>query len=128
MYTKFKIERICSDCGHHGTTCETKGKIRGIVPCPKCNGTFVDKFLKAKYERDNNKPLLVIVLEDESSVPKVLHKGKEIKFKTNVRFEWETDTDIDELGGLTYSIEHHERTGVPTLNKIERKIKGHAFD
>src|SRR5699024_1490137 len=94
----------------------------GCIACPKCNSDLVE----VEEERKSKEPLLTIELQDETSVPTVYHKGKEIKLKTNVKFEWEADTD--ELGGLTYYIEHYERTGVPTLNKIERKIKGHAFD
>lgn len=69
--------------------------------------------------------LLVIELEDESSVPKVFYKGEKIKLKTNIFFDWDTDTDL--FGGLTYAIEHYEEGNkFPTLKRIERKVKGHA--
>ncbi|GGN59393.1 hypothetical protein [Oceanobacillus indicireducens] len=71
--------------------------------------------------------LLVIELQDETSVPKVFYKGKEIEYKKNVFFDWDTDTSIP--GGLTYAIEHIELGDkYPTVNKIERRVKGHATD
>lgn len=71
--------------------------------------------------------LLVIELQDESSVPKVFYKGEEVKYKRNIYFDWNTDTDID--GGLTYAIEHVEiGNAQPTVNRIERRVKGHATD
>ncbi|WP_440894959.1 hypothetical protein ACS127_10320 [Amphibacillus sp. Q70] len=78
-------------------------------------------------EKVKQQPLLTIELQDESSVPTVIYKGEEVKYKRNIRFDWETDTD--QPGGLSYTIEHVE-TGneVPTINKIERRVKGHAFD
>ncbi|WP_054859127.1 hypothetical protein [Gracilibacillus sp. JCM 18860] len=72
-----------------------------------------------------NKPLLTIELQDETSVPKVFYKGKEVTHKQNVFLEWNTDTEI--MGGLTYSIEHADLDkGYPVTNRIERKVKGHA--
>lgn len=69
--------------------------------------------------------LLVIELENERSVPKVFYKGEEIKLKTSVQFDWDTDTEY--MGGLTYAIEHYEHGKVPpVLNRIERRVKGHA--
>lgn len=75
---------------------------------------------------ESNKPLLVITLQDEQSDPVVIYKGEEVKRKLNVSFEWETDTHVT-MGGTTYSIEHAE-TGeeFPTINRIERRVKGHA--
>ncbi|SHI03236.1 hypothetical protein [Virgibacillus chiguensis] len=73
--------------------------------------------------------LLVIELESETDVPKVIYKGKEIKLKRNVFFDWETDGAYPTEGGLTYAIEHFERhASLPTINRIERKVKGHAYD
>src|SRR5690625_1236588 len=73
------------------------------------------------------KPLLTIKLQDETSVPKVLYRGKEIEFKRNIFFDWDTDTN--NYGGLTYAIEHIERDNdTPTVNRIERRVKGHATD
>lgn len=70
--------------------------------------------------------LLVIELQDESSVPKVLYKGKEIKLKAHVLFEWDT-SDERSPGGLTYAIEHYEEGSNPvTCNRIERRTGDHA--
>lgn len=73
-------------------------------------------------------PLLVIELENESAVPKVFYKGEEINLKCSVLFDWETDTSIP--GGLTYAIEHGglDSMGIPYINRIERRVKGHATD
>lgn len=71
-------------------------------------------------------PLLVIELENETAEPKVFYKGEEITLKRNVFFEWDTDSTIP--GGLSYGIEHYEQGKVPLLNRIERKVKGHAMD
>lgn len=71
--------------------------------------------------------LLVINLQDETSVPKVFYKGEEITNKVNVFFDWDTDTDV--YGGLSYAIEHLETGGkYPVNNRIERRTKGHAFE
>lgn len=40
-----------------------------------------------------NEPLLQITLDSYESVPKVTYKGKEVKNKTNVKFEWETNDE-----------------------------------
>ncbi len=75
---------------------------------------------------EENKPLLTIELQDESSVPKVIYKGEEIKLKQEVEFHWETDTE--EYGGLSYAIEHAVEGKIhPTRNRIERRVKGHAL-
>jgi hypothetical protein len=96
---------------------------------PSNNIDAVDA-LRYAYEHmveQDNKPLLVIKLENETDVPKVFYKGKEIGLKRHVYFDWETDTD--EFGGLTYAIEHYvSGASLPTSNRIERKVKGHACD
>lgn len=127
MSKQYGIERICLVCNHSDKTFETKKEHKDIVPCPKCNGSFVDVWVKGKYAVNNNRPLLTIELQDETSVPKVFYKGNEIKWKTSVEFDWETDTSIP--GGLTYAIEYHEKNKrQPTINRIERRVKGHATD
>lgn len=80
------------------------------------------------YESEKDKvSLLTIELQDESSVPKVFYKGEEIQYKRNIFFDWDTDTD--EYGGLSYAIEHAEMDGkLPVINRIERRVKGHATD
>lgn len=76
--------------------------------------------------RKKQQPLLTIELQDETSVPKVFYKGEEIKCKKHVYFDWDTNTDV--LGGLSYVIEHAENNNYPVVNRIERRVKGHAFD
>ncbi len=98
---------------------------------PSNNIDVVDA-LRYAYEHmveQDNQPLLVIELESETAVPKVIYKGKEIKLKRNVFFDWETDGAYPTEGGLTYAIEHFERhASLTTINRIERKVKGHAYD
>lgn len=77
------------------------------------------------FKEDNKQLLHVIELENESSIPKVFYKGEEIRLKQNVYFDWDTDTD--HMGGLTYAIEHAVTDeGHAIINKIERRVKGHA--
>lgn len=66
--------------------------------------------------------LLIIELQDETSVPKVSYKGKEITSKANVNFDWDTK-DAYGLGGLTYGFEHLKPDG--TVEVIERRTKEH---
>lgn len=47
----------------------------------------MDKYLK---EMKVKKKLLVIALDNESSVPSVFYKGEELTGKSNVRFDWDT--------------------------------------
>lgn len=69
-----------------------------------------------------NEPFFVIKLQDESSIPKVFYKGKEVIYKRNVYFNWDTKTDVSE-GGLTYGIEHREEEG---WTRTERRLRDHA--
>lgn len=126
MNKQYSIKRICLVCNHSDVTYGTKGEHKDIVSCPKCNGSFVDVWLKGKYADNNKMPLLTIELQDETSVPKVIYKGEEITGKVNVSFDWDTDT-LD-VGGTTYVIEHRETGLHPVVNRIERRVKGHAFD
>lgn len=72
-------------------------------------------------------PLLTIELQDEASAPTVFYKGKEIRYKLNVCFEWESKTDTD-AGGLAYDIEHYEVGNERiTRNRIERAVGDHAY-
>ncbi|MBQ6447247.1 MAG: hypothetical protein IJJ10_07275, partial [Bacillus sp. (in: Bacteria)] len=70
-------------------------------------------------------PLLSIELDEENGVPKVFYKGEEIKLNREIFFHWETTSSTD-VGGLTYVIEHTEPNLV--VNRIERRVKGHACD
>ncbi|MFA1819016.1 hypothetical protein ACDX78_02230 [Virgibacillus oceani] len=91
--------------------------------------TDIQRDLKEAYSKIQaaNKPLLVIELQDETSVPKVFYKGEEITKKIHIHFDWDTDTSFP--GGLSYAIEHADMdNGYPAVNKIERRIKDHAAD
>lgn len=115
---KAKIKRICLVCKHNGTTHETKKEHKDIIPCPKCNGSFIDAWVKHKYARNNNKPLLIIELEDEHSTPKVLYKGEEIKAKVKINFDWRTK-ELRDLGGLEFNLEYGDDKGI--THKVGRK-------
>lgn len=133
---------------HQCKDCDTRFyiedlKLVSIARCPKCKGKSIC-FGEHKIEHDEHEKeceklldkaeliieirkrnLLVIELETESSVPKVFYKGEEIHFKTNITFDWETDTDTH--GGLSYAIEHYVKDkGYPVCNRIERRVKSHA--
>lgn len=119
--------------------------VKDGVSCPKCGAFAIatgwagkgwrdsdnipfytnnQSLMKAR-RNDKEQSLLTIVLQDETSVPKVVYKGKEIDHKVNIHLDWDTDTELP--GGLTYAIEHTEmRNGYPTVNRIERRVKGHA--
>src|SRR5690625_147053 len=92
----------------------------GLIALARANTTL-------DQDSEVKRPLLSIELQDESSVPKVIYKGEEVKYKRNVFLDWDTDTD--ECGGLTYAIEHME-TGnkYPVINRIERQVEAHATD
>lgn len=118
------VTRICLACDHTEITyCDKDKEYEAITVCPKCNGAFADRFRYDQYKNKNKQPLLTIELQDESSVPKVFYKGEEVKYKSNVFFDWDT-SDERSPGGLTYAIEHYEANG--TANRIERRIKDHA--
>jgi len=74
-----------------------------------------------------NEPLLVIELQNESSVPKVFYQGQEITDKVRVSFDWETKTD--ELGGTRYNIEHYESGHkIPTMKGYGLSRGKYALD
>ncbi|MGN8647899.1 hypothetical protein ACTNEO_05090 [Gracilibacillus sp. HCP3S3_G5_1] len=68
-------------------------------------------------QRENQ--LLVIELDDEESVPRVFHEGKEITNKVRVHFDWKTRTDHP--GKLEVNVDHYEinDNGEPNLTGIE---------
>lgn len=91
-----------------------KGMNTMIVYKSECNycGSVKEFASRERMEQyscscNKDKPLLVIELQDESSVPKVIYKGEEIKHKQNVFFDWDTGNSV--TGGLTYAIEHYQR-------------------
>jgi len=73
---------------------------------------------------EKKQPLLQIILDEEHGVPTEIYKGEEIKRNREILLHWETDTEY--MGGLTYLIEHVEPGYI--VNRIERRVKGHACD
>lgn len=124
---KERIKFECLKCG--AELFFNKRECKDGMNCPACRGALIDTGVETltAYSDGPKQPLLTIELQDETSVPKVVYKGKEIPLNTHIHFDWDTDTD--EHGGLTYAIEHME-TGnkVPVNNRIERRVKGHAID
>ncbi|UQZ76841.1 hypothetical protein C2I17_21110 [Niallia circulans] len=82
------------------------------------------KGLTIEIPKYGKQPLLQITLGEEKGVPKVIYKGEEIELNREIFFHWESDKAI--AGGLTYSIEHVEPGLI--VNRIERRVKGHACD
>lgn len=76
------------------------------------------------HSQNNNEKLLTIELQDETSVPRVFYKGAEVKYKSNVFFDWET-SDGFTGGGLGYAVEHREGGG---WTRVERRVGSHALD
>ena len=100
------------------------GKCQDGIRCPECGGPVIQQPFNQKKQIV---PLLTIELQDESSVPKVIYKGEEVKGKRNIFFDWDTDTYNS--GGLTYAIEHIDsKDEKPGITRIERRVKGHASD
>lgn len=116
---------------------DIKERIRGASYVYGTSDKSIQQFLELIHDREskilNNtedtsgEALLTIELQDESSAPEVFYKGKEIKHKSNVCFDWETKTDTD-AGGLAYDIEHYEVGNERiTRNRIERAVGDHAY-
>lgn len=80
-----------------------------------------DAYLKIEVEHE---PLLTIELQNESSVPRVFYKGKEVTGKVNVSFDWDT-ADCRSMGGLSYTIESVDET--EAVNKVERRLGDHMW-
>lgn len=146
-----RVKRECLRCGFFADVLVSEMDMgREVIDCPKCKGAFVDVWRINRYLNNDNKKsrgslrvkeiekiiertklsliknsTLLISLEKEDSVPKVFYKGEEVLLMKNVSFDWETDTD--EMGGLTYAIEHHEtENGYLVDNRIERRVRGYA--
>lgn len=67
-----------------------------------------------------NDKLLVIELEEETSIPRVIYKGEEITRRIKVSFAWETRTD--EYGGMKYHLEFADKSVEdPNVKTIEHK-------
>lgn len=81
---------------------------------------------EGKGVSEQNQPLLSIVIDDETSDPKVIYKGEEVKHKISVTLDWDTETHTT-MGGLTYAIEYADvNKRHPSTNRIEQRVKGHA--
>lgn len=111
----------CLDCERHevvdsfycdGMRCKCGGGYKGL------RETTLPVTINARTKR---KPLLTIELENESSVPRVLYKGKEIEAKTHISFDWRTKKEErDSTGGLDMRIEHYDNE-IESLHIIGRK-------
>lgn len=89
---------------------------------------ILDKVKGKLNESEKTEPLLTIELQDESSVPKVFYKGKEVTAKINVSFDWLTGGAGDPPG-LSYAIENIEHDNLLlTTNRIERRCGVYAGD
>ncbi len=76
--------------------------------------------LKELEEQKKRNTFLVIELDNEdSTLPKVFHEGKEITNKVRVHFDWKTRTDYP--GKLEVNVDHYELNdnGEPNLTGIE---------
>lgn len=112
----------CFGCGNIKQSISSNERII----CNDCGYEAVDVNKIEEIRKRNSPPLLTIELQDESSVPKVIYKGREIKWKQNVFFDWDT-SDERSPGGLSYAIEHQETgNGQVTCNRIERRVRDHA--
>jgi len=125
------IRYICLSCSNEETIRCSKEDYKEVHVCSKCHGALVDICLSGKYRKsillgkEINQPLLQITLDEENGVPKVFYKGEEIELKREISFHWEKSS-INYVGGLTYVIEHTEPNLI--VNRIERRVKGHACD
>lgn len=71
------------------------------------------------------KPLLVIELQDSTSVPKVVYDGVVIEGKQRVTFDWETGAG--NVGGVSFSIKNLDVINGHTVStSIEKKYRKHA--
>lgn len=92
------------------------------VECSTCGD--VRDFAKEKnadvYKCNCKQPLLTIELEDETSVPKVFYKGKELTAKTSINFEWITKGVHPGIGGLDFKVAHYDKD-IKSVRVIGRK-------
>ncbi|MED2785656.1 zf-TFIIB domain-containing protein [Bacillus thuringiensis] len=108
------ISRCCLACDYQIKTYQVpEDEYQEVTVCPKCKGTFVDKFKLEKYKQANEtvEPLLTITLSDIDAKPIVHYKGKQIDRKLRVAFDWESQS-IDKINRTYIHIEH-----VPADNK-----------
>ncbi|MGE0981607.1 hypothetical protein B1R38_24890 [Bacillus cereus] len=117
-----KVSRCCLVCDYQIKTYHSpEDEYQEVTVCPKCNGAFVDMFKLGKYKQSNEsvEPLLQIVQSGINVVPVVLYKGKEIKGRVRVSFDWKTN--YNRRSGTYIHIEHVE----DTEERINTKIIQH---
>ncbi|MGX5628214.1 hypothetical protein [Bacillus cereus] len=81
------------------------------VACEQSTIAMLEDCKQMNVVKDENEPLLQIVLSDIDSVPIVHYKGEEIKGKVRISFDWKTDGQYYKSGPYIH-IEH-----VPADNK-----------
>lgn len=88
---KYKHQCECMDKNCRTVIVGTDNRLDGIS-CPRCGGpVFVKPYESMKDKKES--PLLKIELDDINSVPTVYYKGKVIKWKVRVSFDWETQRE-----------------------------------
>lgn len=86
---------VCNTCGKH------------YIYTAKDAGDALRRTLKTIQSKEQE-PLLVIELDNETAVPKVFYKGKEITGKVRVSFDWATKDREPNSGGTKFNVEYHE--------------------
>ncbi|MBK5495335.1 hypothetical protein [Bacillus sp. TH13] len=81
------------------------------VACEQRTNAMLEGCKQMNVVKDENEPLLQIVLSDIDSVPLVHYKGKQIDRRLRVAFDWESQS-IDKINQTYIHIEH-----VPADNK-----------
>lgn len=79
--------------------------------------------MKAKFKtlikKLTHRNLLVIKVKDENSVPEVVYEGKKLKYKSELKFYWDTRTDI-KTGGYDFEIKHYVRNAKRRPGRVEK--------
>ncbi|MGX5627267.1 hypothetical protein [Bacillus cereus] len=75
------------------------------VACEQRTNAMLEGCKQMNVVKDENEPLLQIVLSDIDSVPLVHYKGKQIDRRLRVAFDWESQS-IDKINRTYIHIEH----------------------
>ncbi|PDY19557.1 hypothetical protein [Bacillus cereus] len=75
------------------------------VACEQRTNAMLEGCKQMNVVKDENEPLLKIVLSDIDSVPLVHYKGKQINRRLRVAFDWESQS-IDKINRAYIHIEH----------------------
>ncbi|PGS66245.1 hypothetical protein COC69_28890 [Bacillus cereus] len=75
------------------------------VACEQRTNAMLEGCKQMHVVKDENEPLLQIVLSDIDSVPLVHYKGKQIDRRLRVAFDWESQS-IDKINRTYIHIEH----------------------